>query len=558
MSLLWKILLSTSIVISILFAVTLVVVQRHVLQSANRTLDQEVNGSFQAYDSLWRARAEKLATVSLLLSKMSDIRRIFGTGDPATIRDSLGELWSAISEQEALVLVTGVGGDVIATLGPGSESLSMNNLAVVMAARSAFPRQSSGFMVQGSRLYQVMVTPVYVDTAGGPALLNILVAGYLIDAVVAQRLKEATGGSDFVFLDGHGVIASTLPRGVPGVKDDYASVVKPLLGVDASRIGELHIYRSFSAARQNLSVLLREVYIVWLAAVMAGVALTWWIARQILRPVQELDRAATRIAGEDYAVQVHEDDQDELGRLGHTFNTMCVALQRARANLIRQERMSTIGRLATSIVHDLRNPLAAIYGGAEMLIDLDLPPPQVKRLAANIYHSAGRLREMLSDLAGVARGKVNCAENCDVREVIAAACDAAASEAENQGATIVLKLSDQPIELPLDRVRMERVLFNLITNALEAMPDGGSINIGASQVDDYALIDVEDTGAGIPAEIRDRLFEPFATAGKKDGLGLGLALSRQTVVDHGGDMWMEPAAGARFVIRLPLKRVVPA
>jgi hypothetical protein len=66
------------------------------------------------------------------------------------------------------------------------------------------------------------------------------------------------------------------------------------------------------------------------------------------------------------------------------------------------------------------------------------------------------------------------------------------------------------------------------------------------------LIDVEDTGPGIPRAIRDRLFEPFVTAGKDHGLGLGLALSRQTVLDHGGDMWTEPAAGARFVIRLPL------
>jgi signal transduction histidine kinase len=70
----------------------------------------------------------------------------------------------------------------------------------------------------------------------------------------------------------------------------------------------------------------------------------------------------------------------------------------------------------------------------------------------------------------------------------------------------------------------------------------------------YVLIELEDTGPGIPRRIRDRVFEPFVTAGKKNGLGLGLALSRQTVLNHGGDIWTEPAAGARFVIRLPLNR----
>ena len=93
---------------------------------------------------------------------------------------------------------------------------------------------------------------------------------------------------------------------------------------------------------------------------------------------------------------------------------------------------------------------------------------------------------------------------------------------------------------------MERVFLNLITNALEAMPHGGEIRIGARQRDNGVLIDVEDTGPGIPRTIQDRLFEPFVTAGKDDGLGLGLALSRQTVLDHGGDMWIEPRGRRPF------------
>jgi signal transduction histidine kinase len=102
---------------------------------------------------------------------------------------------------------------------------------------------------------------------------------------------------------------------------------------------------------------------------------------------------------------------------------------------------------------------------------------------------------------------------------------------------------------------MQSVFFNLIANALEAMPSGGRLHIAARETRHWVLIQMEDTGPGIPHKIRDRLFEPFVTAGKQDGLGLGLALSRQTVLNHGGDIWTEPASGARFVIRLPLKRV---
>jgi signal transduction histidine kinase len=217
-----------------------------------------------------------------------------------------------------------------------------------------------------------------------------------------------------------------------------------------------------------------------------------------------------------------------------------------------QEDVSGIEWLSTSIVHDLRNPLGSIYAAAEMLIDLDPGPTQVKRLANNIYRAAGRMRELLADLNSVARGNRSTAEMCDIGEVVAAASDAASAATENHSVQILLELPER-IELPLVRSRMERVFFNLIANALEAMPSGGMLRIVGRNAGNYVLIELEDTGPGIPRAIRDQLFQPFVTAGKQDGLGLGLALSRQTVLNHGGDIWTEPATGARFVIRLPLQ-----
>ncbi len=99
---------------------------------------------------------------------------------------------------------------------------------------------------------------------------------------------------------------------------------------------------------------------------------------------------------------------------------------------------------------------------------------------------------------------------------------------------------------------MERVFLNLIDNALEAMPDGGELRISAVLEEKAVLVRVEDNGPGIAKELRPHLFRPFVTAGKKNGLGLGLTLSRQTILDHGGDMWADPnpGRGARFWMRL--------
>ena len=225
-------------------------------------------------------------------------------------------------------------------------------------------------------------------------LLNVLVTGYEVNRETVRSLKESTGGSDFCFLSGASVVACTLdpsanasmqagssPSGtvtrIEAGGTHYTVLGTPLLDVAGRRIGELRILRSSESARQRINALGRDIIVAWLIAVLAGLWLTYNLARRILRPVKELDRGASEVAhgNYDYRIPVEDPDvgtRDELGRLATAFNAMCASIQSGREELIRQERIATIGRLSTSIVHDLRNPLAAIYGGAEMLIDGEL------------------------------------------------------------------------------------------------------------------------------------------------------------------------------------------
>ena len=573
LSLLWKILLSTSVALTALFAITGLIVQNHVIKTTEMSLEEEVRSSSQAYESLWKSRADKLGSVSLILSGMSDVRAAFSTRDQATIRDTAGELWAKISDQNALFLVTDPNGRVIASLGGVPTSPLGRDLPVVRAAYTQFPRQAAGFMEREGHLFQIAVTPVYVESTHGPALINVLVAGYAIDPLVAQEFKRSTGGSEFLFLSGGAVIASTLnPRATAalthniangwkagrrisdGVSEYAPPLMKRLIDVEGKPIGELWILRSFEGSLQRIAALRRDMVFTWFAAVIVGLWLTYLLAGKIVEPVKQLDRAAAEVARQNYDFRLRVNSDDELGRLAGTFNAMCDSIQSARAELIRQERISTIGRLSSSIVHDLRNPLAAIYGGAEMLVDTELSPPQMKRLAANIYRASRRIQELLQDLVNVSRGKSEAPEVCNLREVVQAACDASAAAAESQNVVITVEACDQ-IELPIERARMERVFLNLIDNALEAMPEGGAIRIVGRLDADSVFIEFDDTGPGILPSIREKLFEPFVSAGKKNGLGLGLALSRQTVLDQGGEIWVEEGSpGARFVIRLPLRK----
>jgi signal transduction histidine kinase len=570
LSLLWKILLSTSVAVTILFAITGYIVLSAINRTMYASLEQEVQNSFHAYTSLWKYREDMLSTTTLMLSELPQVRSAFSTGDKATISDTAGDLWRKISDANAIFLVFSPFGQYVTSLDGDPAPALARNKDIFKAASAKFPKQSKGFFLQDGDLYNISVTPVYVDSSdGGQSLNSVLIAGYRIDALVAQQLKEATG-SEFLFLrPGGPPVASTLnPRATNVVVRNlgatqaselvsdglskYARFETPLTDIAGRKVGALCILRGFDGAQRQIDSLYSKIVVLWMLAVSAGLGVTYLLARRIVQPVEELDRAAAEVARHNYAIEVEVKSEDEMGRLARTFNTMCASIRQAREDLIRQERISTIGRLSGSIVHDLRNPLAAIYGGAEMMVDADLPPAHMKRLAANIYRASRRIQELLQDLLNVSRGKTGAPELCRLREVASAACDSLAGAAETQGVAISIAIPPE-IELPLDRSRMERAFVNLVGNSLEAMPEGGKVRISASFENGAALIQVEDTGPGIAPEIRANLFQPFVTAGKRNGLGLGLALTRQTVLEHGGDMWVEsePGRGARFFLRLP-------
>lgn len=577
LTLLPKIWLSTSVALTLLFGITAWLLQRHALDTSELSLQDEISSSLQAYESLWTSRSETLGSVAAILSSMPNVRDAVRTRHQATIRDVAGELWAKVNDnlkESAFILVASPEGDVIAPFGPAAEPPLARSWPVVQAARERFPKQVSGFVVLNERLFQLVLTPVYVDSASGQALISVLITGFEVNHQVAQKLKESTGGSDFLFLSGGKVFASTLnarasaelsrrpmeeqtPRRVNDGVTEHTALTRTLISLDGKPAVKLCILRSFEATSQRIGQLRTHLALAWLSAIALGLAVSYFLARRIVQPVHALDLAAVQVSRQNYSFRVPVEGADELGRLAATFNTMCESLQSARQELIRQERISTIGRMASSIVHDLRNPLAAIYGGAEMMVDTDLAPHQVKRLAANIYRSSRRIQEMLNDLLQLTRGGAKERESCTVREVVEAAVEEVEASAQRNHIRIIRQLPDD-LTASLERARMERVFLNLLSNALEVLPEGGEIQITAARDGSAVQIEVADNGPGIAPGIREQLFQPFVTFGKKNGLGLGLALSRQSVLEHGGEIWVEdrPGGGAKFVIRLPLEQAM--
>jgi signal transduction histidine kinase len=297
-------------------------------------------------------------------------------------------------------------------------------------------------------------------------------------------------------------------------------------------VAELYVVRSYATQLESLSSLRRSLALAWLLTIAIALLVSSYATTQLLRPIKLLDRAAAEVASGNYLYRVPVKGSNELSRLATTFNQMSQSIEQAQADLIRQEQIHTIGRLGSSLVHDLRNPLAAIYGGAELLVDGHLPPEQTRRTAMNIHRSCERVQALLRDLLAVSRGQKRDFEYCYLREIIDAAIESVETGAAPIQFSVVI---DEALEVFGDRTRIERVFTNLLSNAIEAMPDGGTVSVESRQIGNVVDVFVEDTGLGIPPDMYLNVFRPFVT-GKGSGLGLGLALSRQTMTEQGGDL----------------------
>jgi signal transduction histidine kinase len=568
-SLLFRIIVSTSIAVTLVFALTGWMLQRHAAAVSERSLEEEIRTSLQAYESLWSSRIHNLAAISRVMSSMPDVRAAFMTRDQATIRDTAEQVWSQANEGNATFLVLDPLGQTIASLG-GSAAFSADP-AMIRGARAQFPRQVSGYARRGKHLYYVVLTPVYVQAASEKALLNVLLIAFDIDSKLAGELKRSTHGSDFAFISSQDVIASTLPgvnaadlRSGKSIKGrvrriklngtSYLLMATDLRNAAGKNMGELFVIRSFAGPQLAVAELQRNVALFWSAGILVALGLMYLLSKRVLEPVKKLDRAAAEVSRGNYGYRVPAETEDELGRLALTFNEMCDSIQKAREDLIRQEQIATIGRLSGSIVHDLRNPLAAIYGGAEMLMEATLSPEQQRRLIGNIYGASDKIRKLLQELLDISSAKSKPAEVCKLAEIAAVARDGIAVPSSHRPVKVDIDIPDH-IAVLAARDRLERVFMNLANNAVDAMRGEGEIKIHYCKIEQgQVLVAIEDTGPGIPEEAWPTLFHPFATFRKRNGLGLGLALSRQTLLETGGDLWAEKnvKTGARFMMRLPI------
>lgn len=288
--------------------------------------------------------------------------------------------------------------------------------------------------------------------------------------------------------------------------------------------------------------------------VLTGVFMALY-ARRVLRPLSLVTVRAQAVARGDLSARAPLATGDELGELSVTFERMVGAIAEAREKLLASERLAAIGKMAAHVTHEVRNPLSSIALNLELLED-ELPEGsgEARALLKAIGQEVGRLGALSNQYLSMARGKAPELEPASVPLVVGAAVEFMRRDLERGEVTVHVESAAELPTVPLDPAQIRQALFNLLRNAREAMPSGGTVWVRSKLDADSVCIEVDDDGPGVPPERVESLFDPFFTT-KDHGTGLGLAVTRQIIVAHGGrlDYAPRPGGGSRFSLRLPLE-----
>ena len=272
-----------------------------------------------------------------------------------------------------------------------------------------------------------------------------------------------------------------------------------------------------------------------------------------LRPLRRLAESAKELGRGNYRQRVPAAGTDEVAQLAAEFNAMASALEERELRLIRSERLAAVGRIAAHITHEVRNPLSSIGLNAELLEEELDGSPEAKKLAQAIVREVDRLAEITEEYLRFARLPRPRLESEDLNVVVGSLLSFLRGELAGRGIAVEADLARDLPPVSADENQLRQALLNILRNGAEAMGGGGSLRVETRAADDGRVaVCISDTGCGIAAEHQAKIFDPFFTT-KEKGTGLGLALTQQIIVEHGGSIELssEPGRGTTFTVRLP-------
>ncbi len=319
----------------------------------------------------------------------------------------------------------------------------------------------------------------------------------------------------------------------------------------ARRLSEMRVARA-----EQLSSTYRQVVIVLSINAVGGAALciagVVLVLRWVARPVAALREATRRMGDGDFSHRIGAGSADELGMLSREVDQMCATIVSMQTRMIEQERLAAAGEVVTRLAHNIRNPLGGLRGLAEATLQRHGDDAQTAECQRRMIETVDRFESWLRDLQQSVAPMELQVQPSDIGDLLGGVIRVLQTVAERRSIRFAASVHPSARVVRLDPRHFEQALVALLTNAVQASPDGGRIAVMVEPYEElkggWRMI-IDDEGAGVPAEQREKVFQAYYTT-KRDGHGLGLAMAAKVVKLHGGSISITdaPGGGARFVI----------
>jgi len=569
-----RVLLLSSLVLIIAgtTASSLYIIRSRLRQQVRSNLETDLQHSLETFQDLEARRLASLERENALMAALPSLKALMTTDDSRTIADDAVDFWKTSGNE--LFALADADRRVQAAYAQGTENAEILRRDLQAAIREP----SKHYLMTEGRLFEYTVEPLYFGSKVNGTLLGYVIGGYAIDSACVREVGRGAG-AEAAFFAGNAVTVSTLPKDKQDALRAVAQSLQPGSHYQIVKIGSeryltvskdltvgadtplrLAVMKSFDAADRAEREINWLIFWVCLLAMAAGSALMLLLARMVTRPLEML-AAGVRAFGEgDWQHSLPADGTQEVRYLSGVFGQMRDEIEKTHRALLEAERLATIGRMASSVSHDLRHYLAAVYANAEFLASPTLPANERAELYEEIRLAVNGTTDMLDSLLTFSRtGTALQRAPASMSALVDRAVALVKSHPDAERVKLVLEASDGDTTAEVDSKQVERAVYNLLLNACQSARESlglREVRVSTSGDSKNVSVTILDSGPGVAERILGSMFDPFVSQGKQKGTGLGLTLAWSVAREHDGEVRLVSNRAGETIFRLTVARHV--
>jgi signal transduction histidine kinase len=553
-------------------ASSLLIVRNRLQRHVQETLATDLQHSNEAFQDIEADRRLTLGRENSLLASLPSLKALMTTSDARTIADDAVDFWKT-SGNDLFALADAEGHILSAN---AREVKNSDELKRDLQAVIADPTKH--YLLSGGVLYEYSVQPLYFGTSQNGTLLGYVISGYSIDHQFLMEVGRGAGAEAAFVAEGE-ILMSTLSKEERDALSGLVATLHPgreaIVKVSGERFlatsrdmtngAGIHlrliVMKSFEEADRTQQEINRFIFVAGIVAIGVGSILMLLLARMVTRPLEALATGVRAFGAGDSKYVLPSGGTQEVRYLSRAFSQMRDEIQRKSRALLESERLATIGRMASSVSHDLRHYLAAVYANAEFLASPVLPANERAELFEEIRVAVNGTTDMLDSMLIFSRtGAALQRVQTSLTGLVSRAAALVRTHPDAEGVMVRVEPACD-ITAALDAKQMERAVYNLLLNGCQSAkqsPDRREVTISVTVDDTTASVTVTDSGPGVPEQIRESLFDPFVTSGKQKGTGLGLTLAWSVAREHEGSVQLISSRPGETVFRFTVARTASA